>query len=436
MKNVTDKKLVAKNDNFSILKYIKSVRKFENIENISFILYTNNPTSIKNNSKICLQNEDNTNEEIVVRELQDLDPGKLLMNRREISDKKEGTNVFQFELNQSSGSVEYLDDHLKHFYFFVHQTNTTGAQSLINAMLNEECGINDATYSSSFIQFMETWWSYNFILTKYEVVAKLAELTLTPFIQTISDRKCNEKSKLLREAVMKFEMTIIRDTNEEVIANIWDDTANDDEIYLTSLKYGLRPRGIKHVSPNERSKVLWHLNKVRLIVKAEECHEAQVKQGIRLFERVEKKKVILLANATKDDFPGWNIFQDLSDLPNEGVYTDIIKHFAVSLQGRQSIFVDQLLNFDQRNGRTIETADLIKMTQEIIQIGRRQKNTFEAYVPRSVSTICLDLIKIPEFCKETDCLLIICKVSQIWIKAIRQFDFHVMELDQYLKLFC
>jgi hypothetical protein len=206
--------------------------------------------------------------------------------------------------------------------------------------------------------------------------------------------------------------------------------------YLTSLKYGLRPRGIKHVSPNERSKVLWHLNKVPLIVKAEECHEAQVKQGIRLFARVEKKKVILLANATKDDFPGWNIFQDLSDLPNEGVYTDIIKHFAVSLQGRQSIFLDQLLNFDQRNGRTIETADLIKMTQEIIQIGRRQKNTFEAYVPRSVSTICLDLIKIPEFCKETDCLLIICKVSQIWIKAIRQFDFHVMELDQYLKLFC
>jgi hypothetical protein len=49
MKNVTDKKLAAKNDNFSILKYIKSVRKFENIENISFILYTNDPTSIKNN---------------------------------------------------------------------------------------------------------------------------------------------------------------------------------------------------------------------------------------------------------------------------------------------------------------------------------------------------------------------------------------------------
>jgi ankyrin repeat protein len=434
MKNVTDKKLAAKNDNFSILKYIKSVRKFENIENISFILYTNNPTSIKNNSKICLQNEDNTNEQVVVRELQDLDSGKLLMNRREISDKKEGTKVFQFELNQCSGSVKGLGDHLKHFYFFAHQTNTTGARSLINATLREECGINDATYSSSFIQFMETWWSDNFILTKYDVMAKLAELTLTPFIQTISDRKCNEKSKLLREAIMKFEMTIIRDTNEEVIANIWDDTANDDEINLTSLKYGLRPRGIKHLSPKERSKVLWHLNKVPLIVKAEECHEAQVKHGIRLLERVEKKKVILLANATKDDFPGWNIFQDLSDLPNEVVYTDIIKHFAVSLQGRQSIFLDQLLNFDQRNGRTIESADLIKMTQEIIQIGRRQKNTFEAYIPRSVSTICLDLIKMPEFCKKTDCLLIICKVSQIWIKAIRQFDFHVMELDQYLKL--
>jgi hypothetical protein len=360
MKNVTDKKLAGKNDNFSILKYIKSVRKFENIENISFILYTNNPTSIKNNSKICLQIEDNINEEVVVRELQDLDPGKLLMNRREISDKKEGTKVFQFELNQYSGSVKGLGDHLKHFYFFAHQTNTTGARSLINATLREKCGINDATCSSSFIQFMETWWSENFILTKCDVVAKLAELTLTPFIQTISDRKCNEKSKLLREAIMKFEMTIIRDTNEEVIANIWDDTANDDEINLTSPKYGLRPRGMKHLSPKERSKVFWHLNKVPLIVKAEEYHEAQVKHGIRLLERVENKKVILLANATKDDFPGWNIFQDLSDLPNDGVYTDIIKHFAVSLQGRKSIFLDQLLNFDQKMGEQLKLQILIK----------------------------------------------------------------------------
>jgi hypothetical protein len=99
---------------------------------------------------------------------------------------------------------------LKHFYFFADQTNTTGAQSLINAMLREECGINDATYSSSFIHFMETWWSGNFILTKYDVIAKLAELTLTPFIQTISDSKCNEKSKLLREAIMKFDITIVK----------------------------------------------------------------------------------------------------------------------------------------------------------------------------------------------------------------------------------
>jgi ankyrin repeat protein len=434
-KNVTDNKLAAETGDFSLLKYIKSIRKFENIENISFILYTNNSASIKCNSKICFQNKANTIEEVVVRELQDLDPKKLLlMNRKEISDEKEGTKVFQFELNQSSGSVEGLDDRLKHFYFFAHQTNTTGAQSLINAMLNEECGINDATYSSSFIQFMETWWSGNFILCKYDVVAKLAELTLTPFIKTISDRKCNEKSKLLRVAIMKFDMTIVRDTNEEVIANIWDETASDDEISLTSLKYGLRPKGDKDLSPKERSKVLWHLNKVPLIVKAEECHEAQVKHAIRLLEKIEKKKVVLLANATKEDFPRWNVFQDLSDLPNEDVYKDIIEHFVVSLQGRQSIFLDHLLNFDQRNGRNIETADLTKMTQEIVEIGRRQENAFEAYIPRSVSTICLDINKLSEFCKITGSLVIICNFPQFWNRIMRLFDLHVMELDQYLKL--
>jgi hypothetical protein len=439
-KYVTSEKLAAKNGDYSLLKYVKSIPKFENTENVSFILYTNLPTSIESNSNFFLQienkkNEDKKEEEVVVRELQDLDTKKLLlMSRKIISSKKEGARVFQFELNQSSGLDEGLDDYLKRFYFFAHQTNTTGAESLINPMLGEEYGINDATYSSSFIQFMETWWSGNFILTKYDVVAKLAELALTPFIQTISDRKCNEKSNFLREAIMKFDMTIVSDTNEEVVANIWNETASDHEISLTSLKYGLRPKGIEDLPSKDRSKVLWHLNKVPLIVKVEECHQEQVNNAIRLLEKVEKKKVVLLGNATKGEFPGWNIFQDLSDLPNEGVYTDIIKHFEVSLQGRPPIFLDQLLNFDQENGRTIETTELIKMTQEVIQIGRKQEEVFDkTYIPRSVSTISLDIKKMSRFCKKTHSLLIICNVSQLWNKAIRQLDLHVMELDEYLE---
>jgi hypothetical protein len=400
MKDVTDN-MLAKGKGFGILKYKESIQEFENIENVSFILYTNKSTSIKNNEKIVLQNKDKTIEEVVVTKLQQLDPKELLlMTRKGISDKKEETKVFQFELKQSSGSVKGLDEFLKHFYFFANQTNTTGARSQINAMLREECGITDATYSSSFIEFMETWWSGNFILTKYDVVAKLAELIFTPFIQTISDKKCTEKSKLLREAIMKFDMTIVRDTNEEVIANIWNETASDDEINLTSDKYGLRLTETKNLPSEERSKVLWHLNKVPLIVKVEECHKERVKCAIKLLKRVEKKKVVLLANITKEEFTGWNVFQDLSDLPNEGVYTDIIKHFAVSLQGRQSIFLDQLLNFDQENGKIIETKELIQMTQEVIQIGRRQENAFENYIPRSVSTISLDIKKMSEFCKD------------------------------------
>jgi hypothetical protein len=136
----------------------------------------------------------------------------------------------------------------------------------------------------------------------------------------------------------------------------------------------------------------------------------------------------------KKSFPGWNIFQDLSDLLNEDVYKDITKDFSVSLQGRQPIFLDQLLNFDKGNARNIETTELIKMTQEVIQIGRSQKKEFENYIPRSVSTIILDISKMSEFCNQTGSLLIICNVSQPWNQAIRQLNLHVMELDQYLEL--
>jgi ankyrin repeat protein len=448
MKNVTDKMFAAENGDFSLQKYMRSISKFENTENVSFILYTNKSTSIESQSTIYVKNEDKTNDKVVVTELQHLDSEKLLLwsknenpkeNRKKNSlnpqNQEKGTNVFQFELNQSSGSVESLDDYLKRFYFFAHQTDVTGAQSLIKAMLKKEYGINDAICSSSLLQFMETWWSSNFILTKYDVIAKLAELTLTPFIQTISDSKCNEKSKLLKEAIMKFDMTFVRDTNDEIVGNIWNETVSDEEISFTSLKYyGLRVEGIKDLSPKESSKVLWHLNKVPLIVKAEECHQQEVKHAIRLLEKIKKKKVVLLATATKEEFPEWRIFQDLSDIQNEGVYTYIVKHFAVSLQGRPPIFLDQLLNCNQENVRIIETTELIKMTQEVVQIGRSQENAFENYIPRSVSTISLDINKMSEFCKETGSLLIICNVSQPWNQAIRQLNLHVMELDQYLEL--
>jgi anti-anti-sigma regulatory factor len=106
----------------------------------------------------------------------------------------------------------------------------------------------------------------------------------------------------------------------------------------------------------------------------------------------------------------------------------------VSLQGRQPIFLDQLLNFDKINARNIETTELIKMTQEVVQIGRSQKKEFENYIPRSVSTIILDINKMSEFCNQTGSLLIICNVSQPWNQAIRQLNLHVMELDQYLEL--
>jgi ankyrin repeat protein len=446
MKNVNDEMFAAENGDFSLQKYMRSISKFENTENVSFILYTNKSTSIGSKSTIAIKNEDKTDDKVVVTELQDLDSEKLLLwsknenpnkknrkkNRLKLQNQEKGTNVFQFELNQSSGSVESLDDYLKRFYFFAHQTDVTGAQSLIKAMLKKEYGINDATCSSSLLQFMETWWSSNFILTKYDVIAKLVELTLTPFIQTISDSKCNEKSKLLKEAIMKFDMTFVRDTNDEIVGNIWNETVSDEEISFTSLKYyGLR---VEDLSPKESSKVLWHLNKVPLIVKAEECRQEQVKHAIRLLEKIKKRKVVLLANATKEEFPEWRIFQDLSDIQNEGVYTDIVKHFAMSLQGRQPIFLDQLLNFDQENDRTIETTELIKMTQEVIQIGRKQEEAFEHYIDRSVSTISLDINKMSEFCKKTGSLLIICNVSQHWNEAIRQLHLHVMELDQYLEL--
>jgi hypothetical protein len=82
MKNVTEKMFAAENGAFSLQKYMRSISKFENTENVSFILYTNNSTSIESKSTIYIKNEDKTNDKVVVTELQNLDSEKLLLENR------------------------------------------------------------------------------------------------------------------------------------------------------------------------------------------------------------------------------------------------------------------------------------------------------------------------------------------------------------------
>jgi hypothetical protein len=160
-KCVTATMLQTREDKFNILKYANCITQFKDSNKGSFILYTNWPTSVENGSVISLGSIGKKekklpkyiNEEVVVRELREppnLDPKKLLL----IDTQTMGTKFFQFA-NPINKSVVDLDESLKRFYFFVNQTDTTGAQSLINAMLKEKCGITDSTYSPNFIEFMK-----------------------------------------------------------------------------------------------------------------------------------------------------------------------------------------------------------------------------------------------------------------------------------------
>src|SRR5699024_11183798 len=124
------------------------------------------------------------------------------------------------------------------------------------------------------------------------------------------------------------------------------------------------------------SKILWYMSKVPLIVKVNECNKETVKSILQLFQKSRgRRKIVLIGNITKRELNEWDIFENLEDLikkdENEDINRYIPQNFYVSLQGRNSVSVKELLGIDKKFGEILEVEHLLKMSQEDLIIGEQ-----------------------------------------------------------------
>ncbi|XP_063906197.1 uncharacterized protein LOC135124909 [Zophobas morio] len=316
-KFITSNNLRNQKNDFGLQKYFNSVSSLNITEDVVYIVSTNSSTYIKQNTEISPD---------IVLEVRDcIEYEDLLLNVQE----RKSSTIFQI--------VQKLEDKNQMFYFFTEQNNIHNTKVSVQKMLYElmQCNIYD-----SFMHFMSEWWSKSFVLAKDDVIAKLAELVVSPYLKTLTDDKKNAKTENLRKAITNFSLTIVEKTDENIIENIWPtESITDDEFNKTKEKFELKI--------TEQMKILWFLNKVPLVIKVDDLNIAAIKCAVKLIDKsADKKKIILEGNVTKCEFDGMQVFQDLSDLiqkcEREECCRSVLESFEVSLQGREPICLEEL----------------------------------------------------------------------------------------------
>ncbi|XP_063921124.1 uncharacterized protein LOC135135934 [Zophobas morio] len=360
-KSITTNNLLNPKHDFGVQKYFNSLSSLNIMDDVVCIVYTNSSTYIKQSTEIAA----NINLEVC----NNIEYEDLLLN----VEQRNSLSIFQI--------LQRLEDKTQMFYFFTEQNNIHNTKMVVEKMLHEmlQCNIYD-----SFIHFISEWWSKSFVLNKDDVIAKLTEVAVSPYMKNLSNGKQNRKTENLRKAIMNYSLTIVESSEENIIENIWPDlNIPDEEFIKTKEKFGIKIR--------EQNKMAWFLDKVPLIVKVDDSNKTTVECVMKIMNKsVEKKQIILVGNVMKGEFDEMEVFEDLSDLGNkagnEAYYRDILRNFQISLQGREPVCLEEFINIDREIAKHIGVGELLKMSQAPYIIGNEREELPELHIPRYVST--------------------------------------------------
>ncbi|RZC42084.1 Ankyrin repeat domain containing protein, partial [Asbolus verrucosus] len=391
-KNVTLSALTSESGDFSLFKYLKSYNNVESLQNFKFILYTNRCANFKNNTKVTFGQRD-----IYVKHQECV--GEKLLD----TTKNRNCSIFKFGSDPTDENFDFFEQ----FYLYVNQQNDVQLKESVAELLNVtlQCDIY-----TTFVEFMRVWWAGNFTLTKNDVITKLAQLAFSPMIKTLSSEKCNEKTELIRRAVLKCDLTLVESGD---ITKIWRETqTNVKQISLTALKYGLtnkRMNRMDDLSSEKKSILLWYLNEAPLIVQVDDSKKTQIFSTIKTMERCQKKKkLILVGGCTKSDFPNWEVFEDLSDLLKVDLRKDIVENFSCSLQGKKVITLKELGAYDSKITGVFRVSQLLQIAlDDSFNIGEDLEELPSTYIPRSIPKVLLNFDVIDGLNEST--LLLSCK---------------------------
>ncbi|XP_063923699.1 uncharacterized protein LOC135137870 [Zophobas morio] len=262
-----------------------------------------------------------------------------------------------------------------------------------------------------------TQWSMKegnkFKLNKMSMKHLITLCVFSPFIKPLSfvagGRPVNARTKIFREAISKFDLTVINKNNFEKIESLWsnavEDTDDTEETIKINNKHQLTENVIEKKESlygkdaTELSKLMWLRGKSPLVV--EGCPQVYkaIKicqpQNLIVLDNQETFTDNLRRNCTDlyhDSTGGQKKpyqFQKLSDLKEHvQLYEEILTNFTYSLQGQKPKKLKFLLKICEDN---ITTDDFVEMMEAPLQIGKYKDVLPPSHIKRKLTKFLIDV---------------------------------------------
>ncbi|XP_063930386.1 uncharacterized protein LOC135142586 isoform X2 [Zophobas morio] len=419
--------LNASSGNFSVEKYYKGFKK--------------EPKLSERPTKMVLFTNSKLNDEHIDRfKFGTLTPCKqdgLLSTRN----SELGGECYRFEENEDK--FEEYGSFFKNLYLYTGQTDAKELETCTFEMFKAYFGSNETVFRE-YLHFITHWsmkegnkFKLNKMWMKYMISLCVFSSSIKP-LSFAAGRTVNAKRKIFKEAVSKFDLTLINKHNFEKIAPVWSNAVDDiddmAETIKVNYKYQLINNGIEtkdslyDKDPTKVSKLMWLLGKSPLVV--EGC--PQVYQTIKICQ---VQNLIILDNQetfnecvgksktdprhdSTDGQQKLYLFGKLSDLKKHvQLYEEILKNFTYSLQGQKDVAMKYLLEICQDSGNFISTDDLVEMTEAPLLIGKYKDVLPPSHVERKLAKVLIE-VKFLQNINENTIVLVDCATD---VNSFKQF---------------
>jgi ankyrin repeat protein len=408
--------LTGINGKFSINKYINGFKFVD--DSVKVILFTNKLFDGSEKQRIKFGEET-----IIVHE----SPQDSLLTT---SDKGHSYN-FKIEnpINLPETTVKFFNN----FLLYTNQMHIEKLEAWIHNEFRKMFGCEESV-SKDYIHFVTNWSLTDGKKKKLEktwVKRAIAIQLLSPFIKPLwfDSDPVNENTRLLRETMSRFRITILDEENCNKVTILWKDFKNEinDLALLNKIRkqYHIKMSQIDSVDDldqKELSKMLWLMGKCPLVLDG----KGKISAALTLCP---DDKFVLLSPSFSIDFS--SSFQNLSDLQDEtDMFQNFLNNFTYSLPCTEPVNLTDLdVEIDE-----ITTDELVLMTHNFSLEDKEGESLPPCYVKRNLIKTMID----PTFLNQiyTNTLILISCIKNVNSFKLRFKYINFVKLEEFSKDDC
>jgi hypothetical protein len=316
------------------------------------------------------------------------------------------------------------------FYLYVDQMNVQQLWDLLFNKFKEEFGCKTDYHVKKYLHFIQNWndcekekIKLNKSMMKNVLVFNLLSLNIRPPRPRLAEEPISEEMKTLRQAILKFDITVFSEENEDLVKIIWafDTTEFFEDSHTQKLVENYR-----FVKNNKTYlKLLWLRDEYPLLV----VDSYITRKAINLSSS--KKFVLFSNNDNIDDFANLSVLRKLSDLEEHPeIYETVVDKFKCAIQLKINAL--PLRNFLQENKKIQEivtTDKLVSMINDPLVICPDNEVLPPFYITRDISrNIIIDVRFFEKM--DQDTLVFIC----CWKKNSKLLeDFRIVDVEELMK---